>query len=696
MVTVPFPGQSWLAQKPFAPETPSRKVREVLDGGEATLRFSVAHLVLALTAPSLGAAGASSTEGTRDITELTLEELSQIEVTSVSKREESLADAAAAISVISNETLRRSGATTIPEALRLAPGIYVAQGTSNIWGVSSRGFMSGNSPYLLVLSDTRSIYTPFFSGVFWDVQDVLLEDIDRIEVIRGPGASLWGSNAVNGVINITSKSAQQTQGAYFEGGGGTKERAFGAVRYGGKLTDEIWFRVFAKGVDRAGQFAPLGPARDNWKLGHLGFRADWKVDAKDSFTFQGDAYTGDIGQTTPSVSVGARPGPTGKLVAEVAGGNVLARWTHAFAPGSDVQVRAYYDGTHRDDPSFLDNLDTVDLDVQHRFQLPLRQEVIWGLDYRAMDNRNHGKGLLALDPPNSLDTVVSGFVQDQIAVLASIKVTLGTKLEHNDFSGWEVQPTARIAWSPSREATLWGSVSRAVRVPTRLERDVDIDVTDPAQNPLIRLLGNRGFGSEKLLAYELGYRWQIEKRLFIDLAGYYNVYHGLTSLEFDPAFVDPQTGRTIVPIVNKNLTNGVAKGGEAAVTLTPVRSWRLVANYAYVLLTLDPKGQDLNGGRYFEGRTPRNQFTLQSFVDLPAHFQLDALFRYTSSVPAATQLVPGQPIPAYGEIDVRAAWQWQRLEFSMVGRNLLHDHRREIPGGGEIERSVYLKVAGRF
>jgi iron complex outermembrane receptor protein len=651
---------------------------------------------LALAAPSLSAAGASSAQGNRDFTELSLEELSQIEVTSVSKREEPLADAAAAIAVISNETLRRSGATTIPEALRLAPGIYVAQGFTTLWAVSSRGFMSGNSPYLLVLSDTRSIYTPFFSGVLWDVQDVLLEDIDRIEVIRGPGASLWGSNAVSGVINITSKSAQETQGSYFEGGGGTKERAFGAVRYGGKLTDEIWFRVFAKGVERAGQYSPLGPARDNMKMGHLGFRADWKVHANDTFTVQGDAYTGDIGQTTPSVVVRGRPGASGKLVAGVAGGNVLARWTHAFASGSDFQIRAYYDGTHRDDPSFVDNLDTVDLDVQHRFQLPLRQEVVWGLDYRAMDNRNHGKGLLSLEPPNSIDTVVSGFVQDQIAVLDSVKVTLGTKFEHNDFSGWEVQPTARAAWSPSREATFWGSVSRAVRVPTRLERDVDVDVTDPARSPVLRLLGTRSFRSERLLAVELGYRWQIEKKIFIDLAGFYNLYHGLASLEIDPAFVDPQTGQTVIPILNKNLTDGVAKGGEAAVTLTPIRPWRLVANYSYILLTLDPKGQDLNGGRYFEGRTPRNQFTLQSFLDLPAHFQLDALFRYASSVPAATQLVPGQPIPAYGEIDLRAAWRWQRLEFSVVGRNLLHDHRREIPGGGEIERSVYLKVGGRF
>jgi len=317
---------------------------------------------LVLAASSL-VADAAAAGGARDLTELSLEELSQIEVTSVSRKEEPLADAAAAVAVITNEAMRRYGATTIPEALRLAPGIYVAQGTANIWGVSSRGFSSGNSAKLLVLSDTRSIYTPLFSGVFWDVQDVLFEDIDRIEVIRGPGASLWGSNAVNGVISITSKSAKETQGAYFEGGGGTEERGFGAVRYGGKLADEVWFRVFAKGVDRAGEFNPSGPSGDKWKLGHLGFRADWELAATDTLTFQGDAYAGDIGETRPTINVGARPGPTGKQVADVAGGNVLARWTHTFAKGGNLQIRAYYDATHRDDPSFLNNPDTVDLDL---------------------------------------------------------------------------------------------------------------------------------------------------------------------------------------------------------------------------------------------------------------------------------------------------------------------------------------------
>jgi iron complex outermembrane receptor protein len=659
------------------------------------LRFG-AILVSALVASATSAARVSAADGPRDLTELSLEELTKIEVTSVSKREEPLAEAAAAISVITNESMRRYGARTIPEALRLVPGLHVAQITSSAWGVSARGFSSLNSAKLLVLSDTRSIYTPLFSGVFWYVQDFLIEDIDRVEVIRGPGASLWGANAVNGVINITSKSAKDTQGAYFEGGGGTTERAFGAVRFGGQLAPELWFRVFAQGFERTGEFGPPYPAADGWKLGHLGFRADWEPDAKNTLTFQGDAYTGDIGEVRPSIIAGGRPGATGKLVLGVAGGNVLARWTRRLASDSEIQVRAYYDGTHHDDPAFVDDLDTVDVEAQHRFKLPLGQEVLWGLNYRSMDDRTRGKGVFALNPPDSHDNLFSGFVQDQIAVLESLKVTLGTKLSHNDFSGFEVQPTARVAWNPFRGQTLWGAASRASRTPTRLERDVDISVTNPAGNPVLKLLGNRAFGSEKLFAYELGYRWQIERALFIDLAAYYNIYKGLASLELDPRFVDPQSGKTIVPILNKNLTDGVAKGGEASITFTPHRSWRLVANYTYVLLTLEPKGQDLNRSILFAGSTPRNQVEVQSFLDLPASFQLDAFFRYASALPASSALVAGEDTPAYATVDLRAAWRWGRLELSVVGRNLAQSHHREFPGGTELERAFYAKIAGRF
>jgi iron complex outermembrane recepter protein len=643
------------------------------------------------------ALAASAAEGPADLTELSLEELSNVEVTSVSRRKEPLSDSAAAVTVISGEDLRRSGATTVPEALRLAPGLHVGQVSGSDWEVSARGFSSVQSAKVLVLSDTRSIYTPLFAGVFWNVQDFLLEDLDRIEVVRGPGASLWGSNAVNGVINIISRSSRDTQGAYFEGGVGTEDRGFGAVRYGGQLNDHAWFRVFAKGVDRAGEFDESGRAADEARLGHLGFRADWEAGAKDLFTFQGDAYAADIGQVIPSVTILNRPGPSGKLVEHAAGGNLLARWTHTFSAESQLEARIYYDGTHRDDPAFLDDLDTVDFDLQHRFQLPLRQQITWGAGLRVTDNRNHGKGVFELDPPESRDTLVSGFVQDQIALLDSLKLTLGTKLEHNDFSGFEIQPTARVAWVPSAPLTVWGAVSRAVQVPTRLERDVDIAVTDPTQDPVAKLLGNRSFSSEKLLAWELGLRWELDPRLSVDLAAYLNVYHGLASLEFDTPFVDPQNGQTVVPVVDKNLTDGIARGGEASVTLAPVRFWRLVGNYTHVLVTLNPKGQDLNHGILFTGSTPRNQVGVRSLLDLPGSFQLDAFFRYADGLPSSAQLSAGQDTPAYATVDLRIGWHGvPHIDFSVMARSLLQAHHREFPGGTELRRGVYLKVAGRF
>ena len=495
---------------------------------------------------------------------LTLEDLTNIEVTSVSRKEESLLKAAAAVTVVSNEDIRRSGSTSIPEALRFVTGVHVARRNSNSWAVSSRGFSGVSSEKLLVLSDTRSIYTPLYSGVFWGVQDYLLQDIDRVEVIRGPGAALWGSNAVNGVINITTKSAADTQGLYVEAGAGTEEHATAAARYGGKTAGGVYYRVFGKYLDHDATFDTNPATSDDWRLGHFGFRADWDATEADALTLQGDLYQGNIGQLAPIVTIIGRPGPTGDLEVGVSGGNVLGRWRRSIDKDSDIQFRAYYDRTHRDDASFLDDLDTVDLDFQHRFGFAARQEIIWGLNYRYTSNRNESKGIFAVDPPASTDHLASGFVQDQIALLDTLRLTIGTKLEHNDFSGFEVQPSVRAAWDHSPGHTVWSSVSRAVRTPTRLERDIAIDASDPAGNPVVRLLGNEDFDAEELLAYELGYRWQALDSLFIDLAAFHNRYEGLASLELGTPFIDPRDGRTVIPVVNENLTDGRYRGDRSA------------------------------------------------------------------------------------------------------------------------------------
>jgi iron complex outermembrane recepter protein len=634
-----------------------------------------------------------------ELKKLSVDQLTDVEVTLVSRAEERLGGAPAAITVVTNEEIRRSGATSVPEALRLVPGIYVGRQTSNTWAISSRGFSSITSEKLLVLSDTRSVYTPLFSGVFWDAQDYLLQDVDRIEVIRGPGATLWGSNAVNGVINITTKSAKETQGLYSEASVGTHDRASAAARYGGRVGDRGYYRVFGSFVDRDASFIGPRPTSDDGRLGHVGARTDWESLDGSSLTIQGDLYQGTFGRLSPSVMIIGRPGPTGTLNVDVTGGNVLGRYRRKTSSTSDIELRIYYDRTHRDDPSYLDDLHTVDADLQQRLSVGSRQEVTWGVSDRLMANRNEGRGIFALQPPSSRDNLVSGFAQDQLQLRKSLRLTVGTKLEHNDFSGFEAQPSARVAWDISAPQTLWAAVSRAVRVPTRLERDIAIDVTNPAANPVGRLLGNDEFESETLLAYEVGYRRQVLNPVFIDVAAFHNRYEGLASLEIETPFLDP-SGRTVVPIRNRNLTDGRARGVEVLGNIMPRKEWRVNASYAYLELTIEPHGQDANRGRFFDGATPRHQFGLRSFVDLPASFQLDGQLRSLSAVRRLPPLVAGTGIDGYTELDLRLAWRgWQQMELSIVGQNLLHPHHAEFgppEQRGEVERGMYAKVAWGF
>jgi len=654
--------------------------------------FSVA-LLAAATPPPEEAPQASGEAG--DLTELSLEELSNVEVTSVSRVKEPLGGAASAITVITQDDLRRSGVTSVPEALRLAPGLHVARVSASSWAVSSRGFSSVQSNKLLVLSDTRSVYTPLFSGVFWDAQDWLLQDVERIEVIRGPGATLWGANAVNGVINVTTRNSRDTQGLYLEGGGGTEEQGFGAVRYGGKASENLHYRVTAKFFNRDGGYTPTGAGTDAWWRGQVSMRTDWDVSAKDHVMFQGGLYRGDVHQIRPAVTIIGRAGPSGPWVAKLAGGHVLGRWTRQFSESSHLQIRAYYDRTRRDDPTFLDDLHTFDLDLQHRFALPFNQDVLWGLTYRATSNQNVGKALFNLNPADATDHLVALVLQDRITLFEVLRVTLGTKLERNTFSGFEVQPSARVAWDFWSGHTAWGAVSRAVRVPTRLERDISIPLTDAPASPLPRLEGTSDFKSEVMVAYELGYRWQPTQALFVDLAAFYNTYQGLSSLELgNPK--DEGGGQIILPIVNTNQTRGVSKGFEAAVSFRPLRRWELSGRYSNLVLTLAPSGMDLNRGELLEGASPRHQVGVNSFLQLPAGLELDLLFRWVSELRSSPDAPVGvvDLVPAYATMDAQLSWRpWNPLRVSVVGQNLLQRQHREFWGGTWVERGVYAKVA---
>lgn len=637
--------------------------------------------------------------GKSALLKLSIEELLQIEVTTVSRKAESLKNAAAAVTVITNEDIHRTGVTSIPEALRFVPGIFVGQRNSNSWAVSSRGFSSTNSEKMLVLSDSRSIYTPLFSGVFWDVQNYVMDDIDRIEVIRGPGGSTWGANAVNGVVNIITKDAKDTQGLYAKAGGGSEEHLLSAVRYGGKVGEDIHYRVFARYFDRDDTFNPSSESSDDWRIGHFGFRSDWEATNRDSITIQGDGYLGEIGQFAPAVNIIGRPGPEGDLEVDVNGGNLLGRWTRDLGNNSSLVVRAYYDRTRRDDPSFDDTLNTADLDIQHSFDLTPRQHMIWGINYRLTDNTSESGEIFELRPESSEDQLISTFIQNQIDILDTLQLTLGTKVEHNDFSGFEVQPTIRAAWQAMPEHTFWSAVSRAVRVPTRIERDVNIAAADPASNPLPVLMGNDDFDSEELIAYEAGYRWQAHENLSLDLALFYDDYDELSSLELsDPFLAD--NGQTIVPIFNQNLTSGHGQGVETTIAYSPLDVWRLTAIYSYLDLSLHSDGMDLNRGTFHEGSTPQHQFGIRSYLNLPAGFQFDAQLRSLSEIRSNPEIPEGGGISGYTELDLRLGWQaTEEIEFSVIGRNLLD--RRHVETGtpaarGEIQRSVFGQMVYRF
>src|SRR2546421_5354431 len=426
--------------------------------------------------------------------QLSIEQLMNLEVPSVWRRPERWAQAPSAIQVIPKADIRRSGASSLPEALRLASNLQVAQVDSRQWAISARGFNSTTANKLLVLIDGRTVYTPLYSGVFWDVQELPLADIDRIEVISGPGATLWGANAVNGVINAITKDATDTQGLLLSGGGGTEQRGFGTVRYGGTLGSTVRARIHGRGFRRDATALPSGQdATDDWHLWQGGFRMDWDASPGNQVILHGDLYDGRIGQPSPAADIA------------VSGGNVMAKWSHTISEQSSLAAQLYYDRTHRDIPGvFGEDLDTYDVDLQYGTRLGARHDFVWGLGYRLINDRVANSSMLAFLPPGVARQWFTGFVQDEVALVPSrLYVALGTKIEHNDYVGFEVQPSGRVNWRLSSSATASAAVSRALRSPSRIDRELFA----PAQPPYF-LAGGPGFHSEEELAYELGYRHQ--------------------------------------------------------------------------------------------------------------------------------------------------------------------------------------------
>lgn len=619
---------------------------------------------------------------------LSLEELLAIEVTSVSRYPTRLSDTASAIQVITQDQIRRSGATSIPEALRLADNLHVAQKNAHDWGISARGFNTELSNKLLVLIDGRTVYTPLFSGVFWDTQDYLLEDLAHIEVISGPGGTLWGANAVNGVINITSKTARETQGLYLHSATGSQPRAATAARYGGALSPHTHFRVYGTFSERADERLANGfDAGDDWHRSQAGFRLDTEPSGDAIFTLQGDLYSG----TNGTLAGGD---------AHNSGGNLLGRWQRTFADGSDLRLQLYYAHTHLRMPvpadanglapagSFTDDLDTYDLDFQHRWSPLDRHQVVWGFGYRHTENQISNAPALTFFPENRTSSLTSIFVQDNYTLSPTLVLTAGAKLEHHEYTGHEFQPNLRLRWRVAPDHLLWAAVSRAVRTPSRIDRDL----RQPS-GPIVVLQGNPDFRSERLIAYEVGYRAQIGTHASISLATFYNDYAHLRSVDITP--------ETILPLYFANDLEGHTYGLELATLVGLTDHWRLHFGYTWLKQSIRvvPGRFDLNNALN-ETADPEHQLTIRSSLDLPHGIELDAALRWVDSFTINNGSLPAT-VPSYAELDLRIGWHINgQLELSLTGRNLLHDQHPEhgppSPDRVEIRRSAHLKLTYRY
>lgn len=672
------------------------------------LALSISAVSLIPMAPV--SAGAPSITPQTDIANSLDEELGWLQeeavIFSASRREQKVSETSAAVFVINNDDLLRSGVTSIPDALRIVPGLQVAQVNANTWAITARGFNGENANKLLVMIDGRTVYHPTFSGTLWRTKDVLLEDVERIEVVRGPGAAMWGANAVNGVINVITKSANNSQGLLVTAGGGTEDKGLGAVRYGGKIADSLHYRTYLKYADRDDlKVLGGGNPQDNWEKFQGGFRVDGELTEQDSLTLQGDLYTGN-GGSLRSITAPMAPFTSLANVGEdFSGGNILSRWRHRFSDTSDLSLQLYFDHTRDKTTYSAFNesskavINTYDADLQHYFQLGGRQEVTWGLGFRYITDDQNNAINFAFAPASRDYLLYSAFIQDQVALIPdTLKFLFGSKFEHNDFNGFQIQPNARLIYTPDNRQTLWASVSRAVRTPNRLDHDTSLlYFSQEAPGVFAALQGNKDFESEELMAYELGYRIAPAENISIDVAAFYNVYDKLSSVEAGRPFVETINAapHLVFPVSYGNNAQGETYGLEMAVQWLPLEWWRLQTNYSYLQIQIHSSTGSVSQD-VAEGQSPHHQFNLRSSMDLPHNVQLDTFFRYVDSLPERN-------IDSYLEMDVRLGWKpVKNIEFSLSGRNLLDSSHAEFQAVGtavpviEVQRSLFGQISLNF
>lgn len=664
--------------------------------GNRKLRF-----VRLLALASCLSNGAWADEGAMPaIEDLSLNDLMQIEVSSASRKSQTLSNTAAAAFVITQEDIRRSGVTSIPEALRFAPGIEVAQIGASKWAVTSRGFNSLYANKLLVLMDGRTIYTPLFSGVFWDLQDTMMEDIERIEVIRGPGAAMWGANAVNGVINIITKKAKDTLGNLVVAGAGNQERGFAAFRHGGQFSDGGSYRIYGKDFERNATVNAAGQKQnDTWRSGQLGFRMDRSISGDHRLTVQGDTYRKTVNGTTYPLTVLPPFNTTIQANDQASGSNLLARWEGNLSSGSEFTLQAYYDHVRFNAPLLSDTENTLDIDFQHRLHPNETNDLMWGASYRHISSSTGNTSAIAFTPASIGYRNVSVFVQDDIALVADqLRLTLGSKLENSHFGGTQFQPNARILWTPDTRNSVWASISRASRTPSRGEVQSNIALgTMPTGLPApfnlaqVMSVGNPNLAAEKVTAAEIGYRTQWNDRFSSDITAFSNRYTNLAKFTLGvPALT--------VPMIWTNSTQAVTtRGLELSADWDALEWMRLIGSYSYLKIGLpaDPSNPDT------AGLSPRNHGSLRCQMDLNEKSKLDFAVRHVSRLTANNQTVP-----AYTAFDARFAYAPQPgLELSLAAQNLFSPHHLEyrqsaaltIPAlPSEIPRSIYAKLAWSY
>ncbi|HEY6769096.1 MAG TPA: TonB-dependent receptor, partial [Candidatus Sulfotelmatobacter sp.] len=607
----------------------------------------------------------------------------------------------AAIYVITNEDIARSGVTTIPDALRLAPGVEVARIDSSNWSVGIRGFGSNLTRNVLVLVDGRTVYSTLLAGTYWDVQNVVLEDVERIEVIRGPGGTIWGPNAVNGVINIITKPSNDTHGSMATLGGGSLEQGFFRARYGGGNGKTFDYRLYAMGFDRGPEFHPDHQNFDRWRAAQGGFRSDWKRGDRDSYTLQGDIYDEGAGQSATATTYEPPYSQVLDRTGLLSGGNILGRWTRVFKEGNDLQLQADYDRTNRRQANFTDLRNTFDVDFLDRFRLAGRQQISWGLGARASQGHNPViVSGLTFTPNERTDTLYSAFLQDEIGLVANrLTLSLGTKFIRTNFSPLQLQPSVRLLWTPSDKQTFWAAFTHAVRTPSDAERNFNLSGFGglaPGGLPIFaRFNANPNFRSEQLNGYEAGYRRLVRNKIYFDIAAFFNHYTDLFSEDIIGApFLEnnPPPTHILLPAEFGNGLLGTTEGVEIAPEWRPTKSWRLLGSYSFLEMHIkkSPGSLDVGSAKSIEGSSPQHEVTAQSDWDFGKHFSMDLIYRYVSALPA-------QKISAYSTGDARFDWKLNSyVNLSVVGRSLFQPHHDEAAGDPGpvvgIKRGVFGQV----